>query len=723
MTPAPSPVAGDVRRLHLFLLLLSLFVLPTTHASTNPPPDFHLRILPILTKAGCNGGACHGAATGQGGFKLSLLGYAPDLDHASITRELGARRIDFSQPAQSLLLRKATDQLDHEGGRRLRSDSPDTLLLQHWIAQGAPIGRTDLVVTQLLAHPPLLHPVPSSQPQPIRVTALLSDGSSTDVSPLALYSSNDDSIAEVDRSGHVRLLGPGTTAVMIRFAGAVAAVRVEHPFTNALPSDAFARTVPRNYIDETILRRLQVMNIPPSPDAEPTEFLRRIHLDLTGRLPDPALIRDFITRDSSATRDALVDRLLRSPEFTDLWSMHLADLLLISGKRGGESAARTFQSWLHQQIATNAPWDRIAHQLLTAQGSVQDVGPASFALLANDPRDLAEHAGSIFLAARIGCARCHAHPADRWTRTDYHQFAAFFARIQRDGGRITTAAQGEVEDPQSGRPLAPRPLGERSSLDPESDRRLALADWLVSPENPLFARAFVNRVWRHLMGRGLVEPVDDLRPTNPATHPDLLDALAHDFASNGFNLRRLVRTIVTSATYQRSSETLPGNAADDRLHSHALLKSPDGRVFLDMIVQATGVPEVFPDQPDVDHAVQLTGSQTPSQALDILGRCSREASCESSGIAGGGLAQALHLLNGATLNSRLSRGNLPLWLQSGESNDALVCKLYLHTLSRPPSPTELQTWTSRLSDNTRRVDLAEDLLWALLNSREFHFNH
>jgi Protein of unknown function (DUF1553)/Protein of unknown function (DUF1549) len=687
------------------------------------PEDFRVRILPILTYAGCNTGACHGAATGQGGFKLSLLGYAPELDHAAITRELGGRRIDAAFPEQSLLLRKATRQIDHEGDRRFRTDSPEALELRAWIARGAPFGRPDIAVTQLHVEPALLRRSPASQVHPLTVVAHLSDGTSLAVTDRALYSSNDDSVAEVTRQGEVRILGPGTTAIMIRFAGNVAAVRVEHPFPGSsapLPTD---RSGPDHPVDRFVSRQLQAMNLPASPRSSATEFLRRIHLDLAGRLPTAEFVRRFLAGpDTPEVRIRVIDQLLASQEFTDLWTMRLADLLLISGKRGSERAATTSHQWLRSHLAADTGWDRMAWELLTTDGPVQEVGPASFALLANDPRDLAEHAASIFLGTRIGCARCHAHPADRWTRTDYHQFAAFFARIHRENGRVTTAARGEVEDPQSGRPLSPRALGEPSAIPDAGDRRKALAQWTTDPANPRFAHAFVNRVWKHLLGRGLVEPVDDLRPTNPPTHPELFDHLAHEFASHGFRLRPLVRAIVTSETYQRTSRTLPANDRDDRLLSHALLKSPDGRVLLDMIGQATGVPEDFPDQPDVTAAVQLVGTQTPSPALDILGRCARETACETTTTAGGGLAQALHLLNGQTVNTRLQRGNLPRWLATSSTPGELLDNLYLHTVSRLPSAAERTAWEPLLS-GARRAETAADLLWALLNGREFTFNH
>ncbi len=706
----------------IFLRALLFLTLLCLSQSTRADDSFHLDILPILTKAGCNGGACHGAATGQGGFKLSLLGYAPDLDHAAITREFSGRRIDPEQPAQSLLLRKATRQIDHEGDRRFHPDSTEARTLQDWIRRGAPIGSSTATVTGLVVHPPLLRPSPDHSPPSIEVTAHLSDGSTRPATGLALYSSNDDSVADVDRQGRIRILTPGMTAIMVRFAGAVAAARIESPFpvSEGAPHPA---PIPPHLIDRAIARRLADMHVPASPPASATTFLRRVHLDLAGQLPPVELVREFESKpDSPARREALIDQLLASDAFTDLWSMRLADLLLISGKRGGEKATLAYHRWLRAQVAADSGWDRIAHDLLTATGPINEHGPASFALLANDPRDLAEHAASIFLATRIACARCHAHPADRWTRTDYHQFAAFFARIQRDAGRVSTAERGEVEDPRSGRPSPPRALGEFRPAPDNSDRRVALADWTASPTNPLFARAFVNRTWKHLMGRGLVEPVDDLRPTNPPTHPELLDELAADFASNGFKLRHLVRRIVTSDAYQRSSRTLPGNSRDDRLYSRAFLKSLDGRVLLDAIAQATGVPESFDDQPDVTHAVQLVGTQSPSPALDILGRCPREASCDGSNPAGGGLAQALHLLNGATINRRLRQGHLPRWLGSIPSDEELLNQLYRHTLSRSPRPEERAEWLPRLA-RAPRSQVAEDLLWALLNSREFAINH
>lgn len=703
-------------------LAFAAFAPTQAHAETHFTTD----ILPILTKAGCNAGACHGAATGQGGFKLSLHGYAPALDHQRITRELGGRRIDLAHPDESLLLRKATRKTDHEGGRRLLPDAPETLRLQDWIARGAPLGDPTLHVTRLQADPPTLVAGPSPKPHPLRITATLSDGSTRDVSSLALVSSNDDAVADIERpSGHVRFTGHGSTALMIRFAGAVAAVHVDNPFPGPAATQPDSLLASTNPVDHAILRRLRELNVPASPDAPPATFLRRVHLDLTGRLPQPQQIESFLAQpDSPTTRAALVDTLLASPEFTDLWTLRLADLLLLGGNRTAEPAARAQHDWLHTRIAQRTGWNRIAHELLTARGSLETNGATAFVALASDPRDLAEHAASLFLGIRVGCARCHAHPTDRWTRRDYHQFAAFFTGTRRDNGRVLDDDDGGgIEDPDSGQILAPRPLGAAPLPEIPPDRSRAAADWITQPGNPLFARAFVNRVWKHLLGRGLVEPADDLRPTNPATHPDLLDTLAADFEQRGYDLRRLVRIIVLSEAYRRSASVLPGNATDSTLFSHARLKAPEAAVLHDMIAQATGIDEPWEGQPAGTRAVQLPGLRPGASVLDLLGRCSRNAPCDTATAAGGGLARTLHLINGPTIGSRLDKGRLAGWLQQGLSTREFLRQLYLHTLSRPPTSAELTHWSPLLDATHDRREAAQDLLWALLNSREFAWIH
>jgi Protein of unknown function (DUF1549)/Protein of unknown function (DUF1553) len=700
-----------IRHSSFVIGFFAVFCAPTLSAQ---PLAFRTQILPILTKAGCNAGACHGAATGQGGFKLSLLGYDPEEDYDRITRELSGRRLDLDTPAESLFLRKPTRQLEHEGGRRIARDTAAYQTLLRWIDAGAPYGPRELLVKEIRVAPSDNLIGTTNQTRALRVTAFLSDGSQQEVSDLALYTSNDDAIAEVDKNGTVTTRGCGSTSIMVRYSGQVTAARFAVPFgETGFPGTEFPSY---NFIDDRVRTELSRLRLPSSPLSRDAEFLRRVYLDLIGRLPSTNEARDFLSQaGSSAKRQRVIEELLSREEFVDLWTMRLADLLLNNGNR-------VYHLWMREQVARNIPFDHVARALLTATGDLRSVGPAHFFTLADDPRDLAEHVGRIFLGTQIGCARCHAHPVDRWTQEDYYRFAAYFARVTRDHDTIKVGTRGEVVYPKTGQPLAPKPLGAQVRVPaPAEDPRIELAAWLSAPDNALFARAFVNRVWKHLLGRGLVEPVDDLRPTNPPTHPALLDALAADFASNHYDLRRLIHTIVSSRTYQLTSRTRGLNRLDDRCYSHALLKELPAPVFLDAVAKVTGVPDQFESYPEGTHAVQLIGL-TPSYALDVLGRCPRKRTCDSPGRAGGGLAKALHLINGPTINDKL-RGLATERLAHNLSNRELIEDLYLRALTRPPEQEELAEWEGLLSRADNKVDALEDLLWTLLNSREFAFNH
>jgi hypothetical protein len=695
--------------------------------------SFRTGILPILTRAGCNAGTCHGAATGQGGLRLSLLGYDPEEDHLRITRESGGRRIDVDVAAESLLLRKAAGGLDHEGGRRLPRDSAGFRIVHDWIAAGAPFGPRDLRVLGIAVEPGDIRLPGPDHALNLRVTAALSDGTRADVSGLALYSSNDDVVAEVDQAGRVSVRGRGVTSIMVRYSGAVAAARIAVPWNDTPPTETEPPATKR--LDRLVDAERRRLHLPASGPSAPEEFLRRIHLDVAGRLPTVAETRGYLAgEDSPERRRAVVDALLVSDAFVDFWTLRLADWLGVGARRGQEAGARAWHAWLRRRVAEGTPIDRLVGELLTAEGDPAQVGPANYFLLASDPRDLAEHIGATFLGTQIACARCHAHPADRWTRTDYHRFAAFLARVARDGGVIRTSAQGEVDDPRTGLPASPLPLGEDAgewSAGPGGggvvgggeDRREALAAWMTAPGNPFFARAFVNRVWKHLFGLGLVEPVDDLRPTNPPANPPLLEALAEDFAKGGFDLRRLVGGVVGSRAYQRSSRTVPGNRADRRFLSHALPRPLPAEVFVDAVVQVTGVPERFEGVPEGTRAVALPGPVVPSRALDLLGRCARDRRCEVPGGSGGGLAQALHLINGPLVNGKLRGGTVAGLLARNAGHDEIVEELYLRAFSRFPDPGERTTWTDVLRRADDRAEAVEDLVWALLNSREFAFNH
>jgi len=681
------------------------------------PPPFRTGILPILTKAGCNAGACHGAATGQGGFKLSLLGYDPEEDFDRITRELGARRLSVQHPEESLFLRKPSGQVEHEGGRKLRRDSAGYEWVRRWIAAGAPYGPPELQVSTIAVEPADHLFAGTNETQQLRVTATLSNGSRQDVTSLALYTSNDDAIALVAKEGAVTLVGRGLTSIMVRYSGQVAAARLAVPWGEVGGEVGDFPTA--NLIDEHVRDQGVRLRVPASGLSDDAEFLRRIHLDLTGQLPSAELARAFLAEPASVEkRQRIIDSLLRSESGVDFWTMKFADLLLLNGQ--GEASV-AYHGWLREQIATNAPMDQVARALLTSSGELARVGPANFMTLANDPRDLSEHVGRILLGVQIGCARCHAHPSDRWTQKDYHQWAAYFARLTREGGVIRVAARGEVDHPKTGKSMWPKPLGgAEGQAVPDADRRQELAEWLTAPSNPFFARSLVNRVWKHLLGRGLVEPVDDVRPTNPPTHPELLEALTADFVAHRFDLRHLLRRVVQSRTYQLTSRPRDGNRVDFQLYSHAYLKPLPAAVFADAVAQVTGVADAFTGYPAGTRAVQLISPATPSNALDVLGRCRRTGSCDGSVQTGGGLAQALHLINGSTINDKLRRSVLEEW--ANRSDRDLVVELYLRAFTRRPEPVELAEWELRLVRGPNRTEAIEDLLWTVLNSREFTLN-
>ncbi|MBI1841402.1 MAG: DUF1553 domain-containing protein [Verrucomicrobia bacterium] len=692
-------------------------------AGADNPPAFRTGVLPLLTKAGCNAGACHGAATGQGGFKLSLLGYDPEEDYERITRERGGRRIDRAAPAESLLLRKSSRQIEHEGGRRLPRSSEAFRKVLHWIEAGAPYGSRELRVLGIAVSPDDVLLPSTNRSVSLRVTARLSDGSREDVTRLALYSSNDDAIVEAGPQGEARVIGPGATSVMVRYSGQVAASRVASPFGGAEVMNPLAAS--EHWIDRQIGAELKRLRIPGSGPSSDAEFLRRAHLDVIGRLPTADEARAFLLKPRSREdRQRAIDALLQREEFVDFWTMRLADLLLISGRRGSEEATRVYHEWVRAQVARNTPFDELARALLTSSGRLSADGPSNFFTLASDPRDMAEHAGRIFLGAQIACARCHAHPTDRWTQEDYHRFAAYFARVSREGDFIQSGERGEVEHPKTGEPLEPRPLGARASTAPQgADRRVELARWMTSPDTTQFSRAIVNRVWRHMMGRGLVEPVDDLRPTNPATHPGLLAALAKDFVAHGHDLRWLIRSIAVTRAYQLASRTTGLNRLDDRFYSHAYLKELPAPVILDAIAQVTEVPDAFPGYPEGARAVQLIGTRTPSYALDVLGRCSRDAACDGGGRRGGGLALALHLINGPTINARLRSGVVAHLLAQGATGREMIEELYLRAFTRRPEAAELAEWERMFASASDKATAAQDLLWTALNSREFAYNH
>lgn len=694
------------------LLVGGAALLPRLQAA-EPAWNFATQILPILTKSGCNTGACHGAATGQGGFSLSLFGYDAVRDHAVITHALGGRRVDLADPARSLLLRKATRTIKHKGGRRFTLDSAHYHTLRQWIAAGAPAGAPELAVTGLRVEPPDLLLKSPGDAMPLRVTARLSDDSERDVTALALYDSHDEAVAVVSDAGVVTMPRRGASAVMIRFGGQVAAVRVAVPFQAEEASSEFK---PVNFIDEHIAAELNRLHLPASPLASASTFLRRVHLDLNGWLPTEDEARAFLAKpDTAAAREAVIANLTGGAEFVDLWTMRLADVLLISSKKQGFGAG-VYHQWLRKQIERGAPLDEIVKALLTAQGDISREGPANFYRLTSDPRDMGEFVSRSLLGVRLACARCHHHPFDRWGMDDYYSFAGWFAQISFDGRKVFLDDRGEVEHPQTRKVMLPRVLGGPTPARMPPDRLHLLARWAVSADNPFFARTLVNRVWKHLMGRGLVEPVDDLRASNPASIPALLDALAADFVKHDFDLRHLVLTIATSRSYQLASTSSGVNRLDDRFGSHARIKPLTGPVLADALSQAMGV-RLLPFETS---AVRQFDPAVESYTLDVLGRCPRTDECGNPALFGGGLSQALHLLNGEAFNRALRESAAQ---KIDGDTAAMIESFYLRSLSRMPTAEERAHWLAQAVQSKDQVAFREDLLWALLNSREFSFIH
>ncbi|WP_425617106.1 DUF1553 domain-containing protein [Anatilimnocola sp. NA78] len=698
------------------LVLLLLAAEPAT-----PRIDFATEIVPVLTKAGCNAGACHGAAAGRGGFHLSLFGSDATADHAAIVHAFEGRRVNLVNPQQSLLLRKPTGYLNHEGGEVLAEDGAGAKRITDWLAAGAPVGEArqlksfDCSPQQHLAKQ-LLEEVP------LRAMARFADDRPVDVSEWTVFTSADPSSLEIDPAQAIaKILRPGQHTIVARYLDQVVALQISLPLA-AQPIDlSSAKRV--NFIDEEVLRTLERLCIPTSPSADDATFLRRVTLDLTGKLPAPGEVTQYLADESHEKKTKLIDRLLTSEAFADYWTLRFAKLLNLHSLPNDQLGTKQYAAWLRDQIAADTPLNVWGEQLLTATGDAHVVGPANFGRMVADARGQAELVGRFFLGARLGCANCHHHPLDRWSQDDYHGLAAVFARLER-GRQVQFVARGEVTNLRTGEPAIPRIPGVRN-LDREGEDHRAVARWLTSRENPLFAKAMVNRLWQSMFGRGLVEPTDDLRATNPATHPELLEQLASDFASHRYSLRHTLRMIALSETYARSGQPVPSNATDDRFYSRSYRRPLSAEVLADAIDDVTDVRTSYANQRAGTRAVQLVDPLSPAPTLDLLGRCSR-ASCDEDAQISRGLPAQLHLLNGELVNGKLidQRSRLQRMLAAKKSEREIVTEFYSRSLGREPTAGELKLWTKQLAGTSaaERREKCEDFVWSLLNSREFTEN-
>ena len=728
------------------------FLAAAQAAQTQDPVSFRHEVLPILSKAGCNGGGCHGALAGKGGFRLSLFAYNPEADHLAITREAQGRRVERSQPGLSLLLTKPTGAVRHKGGKRLETDSDDYRTLARWIAQGAPGPRAGEAELLGLAIDPGERSVRVGETLPLTVKARFSDGRERDVTRWSKFTATDETVATVDGSGRVTVLGPGVGAVTAWFSSRIVIARITAPFAAEIPAEAYAQTPGSRVIDTLVMDQLKRLHLQPSPPADDATFIRRATLDTLGRLPTPPEVRAYAEDSAPGKQARLADRLLAAPEFVDFWAYKWSDVLLVSGARLRPAAVQSYYGWIRARVADNTPWDRFVRQVITARGSSLEEGESNFFAIHQDPESMAENVSQAFLSLSINCARCHNHPLEKWTNDQYYQFANLFARVRAkgwggdprngDGKRqLYVEAAGDLIQPRTGRPQPPAPL-DAPALDPKDprDRREVLADWLTSPSNPYFARAIANRLWAHYLGIGLVDPVDDLRASNPASNERLLAALSDHLVQQRFDLRWLMREILVSQTYRRSSEILPGNRDDRRHHSRFFPRRLSAEVLNDAIADVTGVRDRFTELTLSDgstektafytnstRSVQLYDSAVNSYFLKTFGRNQREITCECERSNQPSLVQALHLSNGSTVNDKLraKESRLAGWLAEGAAPDRLITEAYALALARAPREAERMALLQAFDDagSGQRSAVAEDLLWSILTSREFLFQH
>jgi hypothetical protein len=715
-------MGGKIWKRENAMIAHSLIVAAVFSASAAPTVDFDTEIIPVLTRAGCNAGSCHGAAAGRGGFHLSLLGGDPAADHETILYEFEGRRLNLAHPDQSLVILKPTGGLSHEGGEVLEFDGPHAKLLEKWIAEGARrLKSRHLVRLDVQPQDSVLETVGTQVP--LRVTAHFDDGRSDDVTATTVFTSSDPGAIAIDPTTAVAsVLRRGQHVVIARFLDRVVPIRLTLPLSDTPVN--LAQEPRNNFVDDEILKSLTVLRIPVSPPADDATFLRRVRLDLTGRLPSRDEIEAFLAEGSADKRERLIDRLLKSNDFIDYWTYRFAVLFRIQPVPNDKQGAMAFHRWVREQVSADVPLDEMARTLVTAIGDSHIVGPANFSRVNVDARAQAELISQVFLGARLQCANCHNHPLDRWTQDDYHGLAAIFARLDR-GQIVTVAARGAVTNLRTGEPAVPRIPGVRF-LEPEADCRPEFANWLTSPDNPLFSQSMVNRLWRGMFGRGLVEPADDLRSTNPATHPVLLERLASDFVQHRYSLRHTLRILAQSATYGRSGITNPANQADDRFYSHAYRRPLDPEVLADAIADVTGIADRYGEETLGTRAIALFDPRTPAESLDILGRCSRQESCEGM-TAANGLPTKLHQLNGELVNRKITapEGRLHSHLSSDQTDEPILIDFYLRALSRTPTDAELTHWHKRLAtaNESERTEGLEDIVWGLLNCTEFCLNH
>jgi hypothetical protein len=700
------------------------------------PVNFANRVIPIFTKLGCNAGGCHGRLSGQNGFRLSLLGFEPALDYETLVKEGRGRRLFPAAPDASLLLQKAVARLPHGGGKRLDPASSEYRLIRRWIAAGMPMGRPlDPTVVRIEIYP-AGRVLRRGTREQLAVTAFYSDGSSEDVTRWVQYQSNDVEVASALPGGKVESQrSAGQAAIMARYQGQVAVFRATVPLGQAQAGGEFASR--NNPIDVAAARHWNALGITPSKDCTDAEFLRRASLDITGTLPAGEATRTFAADPDPAKRAHLVDRLVNSPEYASYFAIKWSDVL--RNKREGnvlyQSSTYNFHDWIRENLARNTRYDQFVREIVAASGTPATTPAVQWYRRLKEPSACVDDTAQVFLGMRLQCARCHHHPFERWSQDDYYGFAAFFARVGRKksllsqkAGRedevIFAAREGQVTQPRTGQTMVPKGLGGSViAVAANEDPRQKLVDWMADPANPFFAGALVNRYWAHFFGRGIVEPMDDMRLTNPPSNPELLGALAGQFARSGYNLKALVRTICTSRVYGLSSLPSATNSNDKQSFARHYPRRMSAEVLLDAISLLCAAPTPFDGLPAGTRAIELPDESVGSGFLDTFGRPKRDTPCECERVTDASLSQSLMLLNSAEVQGRLGAagGRAELLVKDQRPDKAKIGDLFWTALGRAPSPTESTAACEHVARHPSKKAAYEDVIWALINTKEFQF--
>jgi Protein of unknown function (DUF1549)/Protein of unknown function (DUF1553) len=711
---------------------------PVTVKSVSAPPvSFVREVMPILSKAGCNAGTCHGSAKGKNGFKLSLRGYDPDYDHHALVDDIEGRRFNRTDPAHSLMLLKPLGEVPHKGGVAIRPNSRYYALLKQWIAEGVV---SDMDRVKRVARLEVLPSVPNltlpGLTQKSLVLAHYPDGTTRDVTREAVLTSSMPETATVKPTGEITAIRRGEAALLVRYEGTYATT----PLTvlGARKGYQWAGVTQLNYIDKLVDQKLQKIKAVPSGLCDDSTFLRRVSIDLTGLPPTPEQARAFIEdkTSSSAKREKIVDALLGSPSYADRWTNKWADLLDCNSKFLGDKGVRKFRNWIHAAVAENMPYDKFVRAMVTASGDAYENAPANYLRVVRDTATATENVTQLFLGVRFSCNKCHDHPFERWTQNQYYEFGAFFAQVsfkpgQQPGDEVVyDKAGGEVMHPKTSMAVTPLvPVGHlarTADFRTGTERRDLLADWLTSKENPFFSRAMVNRLWSYFLGKGIIDPVDDIRASNPPSNPQLLESLNKDFVDSGFDLKHMMRRIVLSRTYQADLRANIWNADDKTNFSHAVPRRLEAEQLLDAIHIATNTDTNFAGLPVGTRANALPDANVPGGDgfLDLFGKPSRDTPCECERSSTVSLGQALNLINGPTISDAIAspQGRIAQLMKANLSNDKLIEEIFLSVVSRMPTAKEKQNAISHITKAVNRSEGAQDLMWALINSPAFLFN-